>query len=119
MSERYMISGSVKVVGEVQEFGSKGFSKREIVVTVEYGKYPNEIMVEFQKDNCVLLDGVEVGDSADVYFNIKGREYNGRYYNSLVGWKIDVAGVRAGGGASDRAKEVVDDFEKAEDDIPF
>ena len=60
----------------------------KIVLTVEDGKYPQEICLEFVQDKINLLDDLSVGQDITVFFNIKGREYNGRYFNNLQGWKI-------------------------------
>ena len=40
------------------------------------------------QDKVSLLDSVQVGQTITVTFDIRGREYNGRYFNNLVGWKI-------------------------------
>ena len=85
----YDITGKVKVIQEAQTFGS-GFTKREIVLTVEDGKYPQDINLEFVQDSVAKLDAVNVGDEVTVTFDVRGREYNGRYFNNLVGWKINV-----------------------------
>jgi hypothetical protein len=92
----YDITGKVKVIQEAQTFAS-GFTKRELVVTVEDGKYPQDINIEFMKDQVALLDSVNEGDIVTVAFNLRGREYNGRYFNNLAGWKINVDSA----GASD------------------
>ena len=36
----YDLTGTIKVIQEAQTFGAKGFTKREFVVTVKEGKYP-------------------------------------------------------------------------------
>ena len=38
----YELTGKIKLLQETQTFGS-GFQKREIVLTVDDGKYPQEI----------------------------------------------------------------------------
>tara|TARA_A100001015_G_scaffold304616_1_gene396087 strand:- start:501 stop:1058 length:558 start_codon:yes stop_codon:yes gene_type:complete len=83
----YELTGKVKLLQETQTLGS-GFQKREIVVTVEEGKYPQDICLEFVQDKINLLDSLSVGQEITVTFDIRGREYNGRYYNNLQGWKI-------------------------------
>ena len=52
------IQGKVKVIGEVQVIGSKGFKKRELVITVPDEKYPQHILVEFIQDKTALLNDV-------------------------------------------------------------
>ena len=90
MSQAYELSGSVKVIGDIQSFNS-GFSKRELVITIPDGNYPQDICIEFHKDRADLLNGLAVGDNVMVTFNLRGREYNGRYYNTLVAWKLETA----------------------------
>lgn len=83
----YDLTGKIKLVQEAKTFDS-GFTKREMVVTVEDGKYPQEINIEFVQDKTSLLDNLRVGQEVTVTFDIRGREYNGRYFNNLQGWKI-------------------------------
>jgi single-strand DNA-binding protein len=124
----YDLTGKIKLIQDAQTFGS-GFTKREMVVVVEDGKYPQEINLEFVQDKVSLLDTVSVGQEVTVTFDIRGREYNGRYFNNLQGWKI-VAGegaaapVAAAAPAADGKPPVADkdvpaDFDEYEDDIPF
>ncbi len=84
----YDLTGKVKLIQEPQTFAS-GFTKREVVVTVEDGKYPQEINLEFLQDKVSLLDDLSEGQEVKISFDIRGREYNGRYFNNLVGWKIE------------------------------
>lgn len=116
----YDLTGKVKLIQDAQTFGS-GFTKREMVVTVEDGKYPQEINLEFVQDKVSLLDTVQVGQEVTVTFDIRGREYNGRYFNNLQGWRIQ--GAAAAAPADDKPpvadKDVPADFDEYEDDIPF
>ena len=123
----YDLTGKVKLIQDAQTFGS-GFTKREMVVIVEDGKYPQEINVEFVQDKVSLLDTVEVGQEVTVTFDIRGREYNGRYFNNLQGWKIQAGAAAAAPAAATPAadgkppvadKDVPADFDEYEDDIPF
>jgi len=84
----YDLTGKVKLIQEPQTFSS-GFTKREVVVTVEDGKYPQDINLEFLQDKVSLLDNLTEGQEIKVFFDIRGREYNGKYFNNLVGWKIE------------------------------
>jgi hypothetical protein len=122
----YDLTGKVKLVQDAQTFSS-GFTKREIVVTVEDGKYPQEINLEFLQDRVSLLDSIQEGQEVTISFDIRGREYNGRYFNNLVGWKIQasegVTPAAAPAATSDKPpvsdKDVPADFDDYEDEIPF
>jgi hypothetical protein len=83
----YELTGKIKLIQELKTFDS-GFSKREMVVTTEDGRYPQDINLEFVQDKVALLDELREGQVVTVSFDIRGREYNGRYYNNLQGWKI-------------------------------
>ena len=92
MAESYKVEGKVKVVMDQQTFGS-GFTKREVVVTLD-GKYPQDIKIEFVQDKGALLDDIQIGQEVSIYFNLRGNEYKGQYYNSLSGWKIEAGEVK-------------------------
>jgi len=113
----YEMTGTVKVIQEEQTFSS-GFVKREMVITVEDGKYPQDINLEFVQDNAHLPGTVEVGDTVTVGFDIRGREYNGRYFNNLNAWRLK----KEAGSTSQPAPEppqVPDDRVDDDDDVPF
>ena len=118
----YELSGKIKLIQETQTFSS-GFTKREMVVTVEEGNYPQDISLEFLKDKISLLDNLSVGQQVTVSFDIRGREYNGRYFNNLVGWKIqgDSAAVDDGYHQSAPPADQFDSspFDSMDDDIPL
>lgn len=87
------VIGKIKVIGEVQEFGSQGFKKRELVVTTD-DQYPQMIMIEFNKDKTDLLNNFEIGTDVKVSINLRGREWinpqgEAKYFNSVQGWKIE------------------------------
>ncbi len=115
----YELTGKIKLIQDPKTFDS-GFKKREMVVTVEDGKYPQDINLEFVQDKAALLDDLQSGQEVTVSFDIRGREYNGRYFNNLQGWRVQVLDGDApsgeNGGAGSSAPEPPD---FADQDIPF
>ena len=83
------LTGKVKVIFDKQTFSS-GFEKREIVVTTQE-QYPQDIKFEVYKEKCSMLDNFQVNDEVTVHFNLRGNEYNGKYFVNLNAWKIDKA----------------------------
>lgn len=81
------ISGKVKVVQETQEVGTTGFKKRLIVVATDE-QYSQSIPIDFVQDKCSKLDNIQVGEEVTIDVNLRGNEYNGKYYVSLQGWQI-------------------------------
>ena len=85
--------GKVKLVRDEQAFAS-GFTKREFVITTEE-QYPQDVQFELLKEKANLVASYNPGDRIKVFFDIRGREYQGKYYNSLVSWKIEGQGAES------------------------
>ena len=91
MSE-FKLTGALKVINATNQVSEK-FSKREFVITDGSSMYPQDIMFQLTQDKCNLLDGLTVGQSVEVSFNLRGREWinpegEARYFNSLEAWRI-------------------------------
>ncbi len=97
----YELTGTVKAIMDQQTFAS-GFTKREFVVTSE-DRYPQDIKFECVRDNCALVDKLAQGQRITVAFDIRGNEYNGRYFVNLQAWKI---GAAAAQGAAPADEEI-------------
>ena len=87
------ISGKVKFVDEVREFGNNGFRKHQIVIETGDGRWDNPIPVEFTKDNIELSKDLKVGDQVQIQSRINGREWQGKdgstkWFTSINGFKI-------------------------------
>ncbi len=80
------ITGTVYHIGQTEVISDK-FSKRLLVVATE-DKFNNLAPIEFTKQNIALLDGLQIGQSVSVEANVGGREYSGKYYPSITGWKL-------------------------------
>ena len=113
----YELTGKIKIIQEEQTFDS-GFSKREMVVTVEDGNYPQDINLEFVKGKAKLLDDLQPGQQVTVTFDIRGREYNGRYFNNLQGWKVSSETMDKQSKESSTSAENLDQPD-IDSDIPF
>lgn len=85
------VKGRIKLIKDTQTFES-GFTKREFVVTTQE-QYPQDIKIEFIKDKCDILNNYNEGDLVDVSINLRGNEYEGKYYVNIQGWKIDKLGT--------------------------
>jgi len=123
----YEATGKIKLISDTQTFPS-GFSKREFVVTTADGKYPQDLKFEVVKDKCSILDNYKDGQDVVVNFDIRGNEYNGKYYVNLSCWKLS-GGSGSGGGSDEYSQEGPPDKEPSaadlrkeddfDDDIPF
>ena len=73
------------------------FTKREFVLEVEDGKYPQQILFQMTGDRCSNLDAYKEGQEVHVEFNLRGREWTSpkgevRYFNSLDVWRMSKIG---------------------------
>jgi hypothetical protein len=91
----YEANGTIKVIFPEQSFPS-GFTKREFVVTTAAERYPQDLKFELVKDKCALLNSFSEGQDVTVNFDIRGNEYNGKYFVNLSAWKIQAGGGQAG-----------------------
>lgn len=91
------------MISEVQSFAS-GFTKREFVVTTAHDKFPQDLKFEVVKDKCSMLDSFKTGDEVQVNFDIRGNEYNGKYFVNLSCWKLQAAGAGGGSGGGEPSR---------------
>ena len=87
------IQGKIKVIGDIQTFGDKGFQKLEYVITTDE-QYPQDIQLELHQDKCDLMKPFKVGDDIKTSINYRGKLWVNpqgvhKYFNTLVGWRIE------------------------------
>lgn len=115
MSE-LIIEGTIKVIGETQEFES-GFKKRQFVITTA-GDYPQDIAMEFFRDKCDVLNKYKVGDTVTVWFNVTGNEYNDKYYVNLNAWRMAMT-TESNFEGRKQEKPTEKQTVEQQDDLPF
>ena len=86
MSELTM-KGAIKLINPIKVISDK-FSVREFVITTPDAKYPQEVIFQTVNDKMDIIAPYGQGQEVTVSFNVRGREYNGRYYNTLDAWKV-------------------------------
>lgn len=102
------LSGKLEAKFETKEFSS-GFRKKEFVLNTG-GDYPQTIKMEVVKDNIEKLEALPVGTELTCKIDIRGRLYEGNYYNNILVWRFDV-----GAATTEKAKEAVTE----DDGLPF
>ena len=119
MNPGYEMTGTVKIIKDLMTFPS-GFTKREFVITTEDERFPQPILFSCIKDRTALVDNLTVGERIKVTFDIRGHEYNERFFVDLQAFKIEPLDGAAG--ADDMPPEDVFADEPpmgGADDIPF
>ena len=63
--------------------------KQDFILEYQDGNFPAEVcFTSFGNDKVAELDRFQVGDLVKVSFNLRAREYNGRWYNDVRVWRI-------------------------------
>ena len=108
------------------------WAKQEFILEFPDGNYTAQAcFTAFGQDKVAELDKYQIGDRIRISFNIRSREYNGRWYNDLQIWRIAPAGQPTAAPAT-AAPVSAPAFEQApaptladmpadtpEDDLPF
>lgn len=91
MSNKYEYTGTVVHLSDIQQISEK-FSKCELVLTDRSEKYPQEVPFVFggQMADTPSKEQLQVGDEVKVAFNLRGREWKGRWFPENSAWKLEV-----------------------------
>jgi single-strand DNA-binding protein len=102
----FEVSGKIIKILPV-ESKSATFQTREFVIEIPDGNYTQFVKFQLTQDRCGLVDAFKEGDSVKVSFNLRGREWQGKYFTNLDAWRID---SESGGAASGPAPSKNDPF---------
>ena len=86
---------SFEIEGEIvkifdTEKKTETFQTREFVIKTE-GQYPQFIKFQLTQDRCDIVDKYNVEQKVKVSFDLRGREWNEKYFTNLNAWRIDQA----------------------------
>lgn len=105
----------------------RAWKKHEYVLETQ-DTYPRKVYFDFFGDRADQYP-LEVGDVVRLSFDIDSREYNGRWFTSISGWKAEKIGDAASASPAQPAQAAnpgmpsapdAPDFGKDEsDDLPF
>jgi hypothetical protein len=91
------VTGTIKAVGQTVNVSKTGneFLKRELVLDCsrynpdDGTKIENYVQLSFTQKHCDDLNGFAVGEKVEVKFRLTGREYQGKYFNDVIGFGIE------------------------------
>ena len=101
--EELKAKGTIHLIGEAKQVSEK-MNLKEFVLSIG-DKYPQLVQFQAVNERVKFLDGAKVGQECEVKFDLRGREYNGKFYVSLNAWDIRIA-----------SKPITDEID---DDLPF
>ena len=120
----YQLTGSIKVINETVQISEK-FKKREFVVTDNNNEmYPQDIMFQAVQDKCDVLDAYNVGDTVEVSFNLRGREWTNpqgevKYFNTLDAWRVEKTDGNVTKAEPKQAEALPNNLTEEAPDLPF
>ncbi len=99
------------------------FQTREFVILVE-SQYPQYVKFQLVQDRCEIIDPFAEGSEIKVYFDLRGREWQGKYFTNLQAWRVEAAGAEVkprAAGAEFPSKAPVSNGDEGSsfDDLPF
>ena len=126
----FEIEGKLHKVYDTEQ-KTESFRTREFVIETMQGQYAQFVKFQLTQDRCEVVDPYEPGQQIKVYFDLRGRQWQDKYFTNLNAWRIEAAGsaqpapmpghqesVSADNGAAnamDNPGSGNDDF----DDLPF
>lgn len=84
---------------------SGSFQAREFVLEVPDGNYPQLVKFQAVQERCAQLDGFREGDRVRVQFDLRGREWQGKYFTNLNAWRVEAAEEASGTQSATRADD--------------
>ena len=93
MANSYEAVGTLHAVMDTQQVKDT-FKKRDFVLEMADGNYPQHIKFQVTQDRCALLDTMKVGQQVRVLFHLRGRPFQNRdvqtvYDTNLEAWRIE------------------------------
>jgi len=93
----------------------KQWKKQNILIeTIE--TYPKKVYISFMGDKIDELSNVYPGATVEVYVNVESREFNGKWYTDIKGWKLKMETATQQATQPTPEPEFPESFE---DEMPF
>ena len=121
----FEITGTLEKKYETETKG-ESFRVRDFVIKAnDGGQYDNFVKFQCTQDRTAIIDQFNEGDEIKVHFDLRGRQWQDKYFTNLNAWRVEAAST--GGDSAPVANEAPGDFPsaqdapvvEADDDLPF
>lgn len=118
----FQISGKLVKKMDAENKSGKFQTREFVIVTNE--QYPQYIKFQLVQDRVNVIDKFNEDENLTVHFDLRGREWQGKYFTNLQAWKIETAQPANAVAGQDLVadRESPDPFATASesfDDLPF
>jgi hypothetical protein len=126
----FEIEGKLHKVFDTEQ-KTESFRAREFVIETMQGSYAQFIKFQLTQDRCDMIDQYTVGQQIKVFFDLRGRQWQDKFFTNLQAWRIEGVGETQPAPMPDQEQSVMsnddgfgdgqgsdsgmDDF----DDLPF
>ena len=90
----FEIEGTLHKIYESENKSGK-FVSREFVIQIPSGNYPEYPKFQLVQDRVNLIDQYAEGDRIKVYIDLRGREWQGKFFTNLNCWRVERAAGEA------------------------
>jgi single-strand DNA-binding protein len=110
---------SFEIVGKLYkkfatESKSEKFQVREFVIEIMDGNYPQLIKFQLAQERCGILDTYNEGEEIKVHFDLRGREWQGKFFSTLNCWRLEYPNGSGGSGSEKPVQQVAQQSERSE-----
>ncbi|OAV43785.1 DUF3127 domain-containing protein [Lewinella sp. 4G2] len=124
----FEITGTLVKKYEVETKG-ESFRVRDFVIKAnDGGQYDNFVKFQTTQDRTALVDDINEGDEIKVHFDLRGRQWQDKYFTNLNAWRVE--NLAGASGAASAPKTEAPSFTdvpaagsepaaEATDDLPF
>ncbi|NBU35459.1 MAG: DUF3127 domain-containing protein [Bacteroidetes bacterium] len=87
----FEIEGKLVKIYDMEVKGTNSFRTREFVIETMDGAYPQFVKFQSVQDKCDLLNQFQEGEAIKVSFDLRGRQWQDKYFTNLNAWRIEKA----------------------------
>jgi hypothetical protein len=117
----FQISGTLERKYETETKG-EAFRVRDFVIKAsDGGKYDNFVKFQTTQERVDIIDPYDEGDEITVHFDLRGRQWQDRYFTNLNAWRVEraAAGNARPAPATASDPDVVLEATDADETLPF
>lgn len=123
----FEITGTLVKKYETETKG-ESFRVRDFVIKAnDGGQYDNFVKFQTTQDRTAIIDDYNEGDEIKVHFDLRGRQWQEKYFTNLNAWRVEAlnkAAAPSGGGAAESFTDFPaagndEPTAEATDDLPF
>lgn len=117
----FSMKGIVQSISPAQQKGNFEWRELNLKVEKQVGDKVYEDVYQFQVSGKSIdtLTDASIGCEAEIFFNIRSREYNGKYYTNLTMWKMTYEPNAGSPGNYSQNSEASVSPVASDDDLPF